>query len=84
MIKLPPFLLHKQSRGLRTGLDVVRNRNISVSSVWTWYEGNVCVFGLGVVQKKNVCLRSGHGARGMSLRLRSGAVQKGNVSMSSV
>jgi len=56
---------------------------LSVSSVWTWCEGNVCVSGLGVVQKRNVCLRSGHGVRGMCLCLRSGAVQKRNVCMMS-
>lgn len=48
-------------------MDVVENRNISVSSVWKWCEGNVCVSGLGVVQKRHVYLRSGRGARGMSL-----------------
>jgi hypothetical protein len=52
--KLPLFLLHKQSLDLRTGMNVVQNRNISVSSVWTWYERDVCVFGLGVVQKRSV------------------------------
>jgi hypothetical protein len=52
--RVSSFLLHRQSLGLRTGMDVLENRNISVSSVWTWCEGNVCVSGLGVVQKKNV------------------------------
>jgi hypothetical protein len=78
------FLLHRQSIGSRTVMDVVENRNVSVSSVWTWCEGHVCVSGLGVVQKRNVCLRSGHVARGMCLCLRSGAVQNRNVCMSSV
>jgi len=79
--KVSSFLLHRQSLGLRTGTDVVENRNISVSSVWACCEGNVCVSGQGVVQKRNVCLCSGHVARGMCLCLRSGALQKRNVSM---
>jgi hypothetical protein len=58
--RVSSFLLHSQSLGLRTDMDVVENGNISLY------------------------LRSGHGARGMCLCLRSGAVQKRNVCMSSV
>jgi hypothetical protein len=82
--RVSSFLLRKQSLGLRTGMDVVENWNISLYLRSEHGVRGMSVSGMGVVQKRHVCLHSGHGARGMCLCLRSGAVQKRNVSMSLV